>query len=183
VRDFRVASTLLFTPPSPMKKRAAWLARRGRPVVRNCWLLSARRALLFAAVCMTLWLCVRRAFGRAPRRALREPPRDAAFKCVVLTLNASARVDPRCTRFVGTRFHEEEFVRGGTAEAAEAGAAGARERALEQRECEHLHEPHTRVEPGQRVGGRRARARARRRCPRASGGRLGCCSSCCARTT
>jgi hypothetical protein len=54
-------------------------------------------------------------------------------------------------------------VRGGAAEAAAAGAAGARERALEQREREHLHEPHARVEPGQRVGGRRARARARRR--------------------
>jgi hypothetical protein len=93
-----------------MKKRAAWLARRGRPVVRNRWLRSARRALLSAAVCMTLWLCVRRAFGRAPRRAQLEAPQDAAFKCVVLTLNASARVDPRCTRFVGTRFREEEFA-------------------------------------------------------------------------
>jgi hypothetical protein len=62
---------------------------------------------------MTLRLCVRRVFGRtfgrAIGRALREPPQDAAFKCVVLTLNASARVDPRCTRFVGTRFREEEF--------------------------------------------------------------------------
>jgi GR25 family glycosyltransferase involved in LPS biosynthesis len=27
-----------------------------------------------------------------------------------LTLDASARVDPRCTRFVGTRFREEEFA-------------------------------------------------------------------------
>jgi hypothetical protein len=88
-----------------MKERVAWpaAARRGRLVVRNGLLRSARRSVLFAAVCMVLSVCVSNALRRAPRSALREPPPDAAFKCVVLTLNASARVDPRCTRFLGTR--------------------------------------------------------------------------------
>jgi hypothetical protein len=93
-----------------MRERAAWLAGRGRPAVRNCWLRSVRRSLFFAAffaaVCVMLWLWVR----GAPGLAQLEAPQDAAFKCVVLTLNASARVDPRCTRFVGTRFREEEFA-------------------------------------------------------------------------
>lgn len=97
-----------------MKGRVAWLARRGRPVVRNCWRWRSPRSLFFAGCVNTaIFLCVSRAFGGAPPRA-RPPDAGApegspAFKCVVLTLDAAARVDPRCTRFVGTRFREEEF--------------------------------------------------------------------------
>jgi hypothetical protein len=69
---YLIASTLLFTPQSTMKERVAWLARRGRPVVRNCWLRSARRSLFFAAVCVNIVLVV-----RAPRFPTRAAPRAA----------------------------------------------------------------------------------------------------------
>ena len=92
-----------------MRERVAWLAGHGSPVVRNYWLRSVLRSLFFAAffaaMCIMLLLCVR----RVPSLAQLEPPQDVALKCVVLTLNATARVDPRCTRFLGTRFREEEF--------------------------------------------------------------------------
>jgi hypothetical protein len=58
---------------------------------------------------IVICVCVSNAFRRSPRFALREPPRDAVFKCIVLTMNASERVNPRFTRFLGTRFREEEF--------------------------------------------------------------------------
>jgi hypothetical protein len=69
---YLIASTLLFTPQSTMKERVAWLARRGRPVVRNCWLRSARRSLFLAAVCVNIVLVV-----RAPRFPTRAAPRAA----------------------------------------------------------------------------------------------------------
>ena len=95
------------------------MEERGSLRVCNRWRWGSTRALLLAAVCANaaIWLCVGRAFGGAAAlagdaRAAHALAGDAraAFKCVVLTLDASARVDPRCTRFVGTRFREEEFA-------------------------------------------------------------------------
>ena len=93
-----------------MKEHVAWLAtsRRGRLVVRNCWLRSSRRSMFFAAVYVNIVPCVREP-RVPPCAALREQPLDTAFKCIVLTVNASERVDPRCSRFLGSRFREEEF--------------------------------------------------------------------------
>jgi len=100
------------------------MEERGSLRVCNRWRWGSTRALLLAAVCANaaIWLCVGRAFGGAAALAgdaraahalagdARAGDARAAFKCVVLTLDASARVDPRCTRFVGTRFREEEFA-------------------------------------------------------------------------
>jgi membrane protein implicated in regulation of membrane protease activity len=54
-----------------MKGRMAWLARRGRRVVRNCRRWGSPRSLFFAAVCANtaIFLCVSHAFGGAPPRA------------------------------------------------------------------------------------------------------------------
>jgi hypothetical protein len=93
---------------------AGALARRGR---LRTWRWRSPRAL-FGAACVgtAICLCAGEFLGRAPR-ARRAPPQVVmpfagapAFRCVVLTLDAAARVDPRCTRFVGTRFREEEFA-------------------------------------------------------------------------
>jgi hypothetical protein len=99
--------------------------------LRSGGLRGVRRAMVFAAVCAALCAGagLRAAGGadaglRAAGAGLRAAggadaglraagaglrAAGAALKCIVLTLDASARVDARCTRFVGTRFRAEEF--------------------------------------------------------------------------
>lgn len=90
--------------------------------LRSGGLRGVRRAMVVAAVCAALCAGagLRGARGAgagpagAPAGAARGAgasgaPAGAALRCIVLTLDASARVDARCTRFVGTRFRAEEF--------------------------------------------------------------------------